>query len=170
MVKIQPSKIPQNLHTSPSTLHLGMANFSRLPDNTPTPHQATAHRVFGRDLDSWKGFTQRSFFCRPEFYSHLIGKKKRCARFIFSFWGASTTPLQSGRWLTHNRPPDHVRLEFVMMCFGAVLIGLLILFGTPCGALGSPQAAGVDSDAACLTHPDLPDAYVTLVGTQSYGT
>jgi hypothetical protein len=54
-----------------------MANFSRLPDNTPTPHQATARRVFGRDLESWKGFTQRSFFCRPEFYSHLIGKKKK---------------------------------------------------------------------------------------------
>jgi hypothetical protein len=60
-----------------------MANFSRLPDNTPTPHQATAHRVFGWDLDSWKGFTQRSFFFRPGFSSLLIGKKKRCARFMY---------------------------------------------------------------------------------------
>jgi hypothetical protein len=58
-----------------------MANLSRLSDNTPTPHQATAHRVFGRDLGSWKGFTQRSFFFRPEFYSLLIGKKGARALF-----------------------------------------------------------------------------------------
>ena len=84
VVKIHPSKTPQNLHTSPSTLHLGMANFPRLPDNTPTPHQATAHRVFGWDLDSWKGFTQRSFFFRPGFSSLLIGKKKKVrALYVF---------------------------------------------------------------------------------------
>jgi hypothetical protein len=62
-----------------------MANFSRLPDNTPTPHQATAHRVFGRDLDSWKALLNDPFFVGRNFTLISLEKKKGARALFFHF-------------------------------------------------------------------------------------